>query len=459
MAAKGKKAPRVFVVDDEESMRELLDILLGKDGYNVRTFEDPARALDAVGESAPDLVISDLKMPKMNGLELLEKLKLIEPDLPVIVITAFSSWDTAVSAMRLGAYDYIKKPFDNESIRTIVRRAVEQHRLADRTGSGAGGVGAESIIGDTPVMHETLKTVTRVAATDSTVLITGESGTGKELIARAVHFHSLRSGGPFISVNCGAFTESLLESELFGHMKGSFTGAFSDKKGLLEVANRGTFFLDEVADLAPTTQVKLLRVLEERRFIPVGSTAEHTLDVRFIAATNRNLLDEVKRHRFREDLYYRLNVIPMSLPPLRDRREDIPLLAGYFLASYSRSMHKDVTGFTEDVIGRLMECDWPGNIRELDNVIQRAVAMSEGPVIRTVDVAEPLRGVRRIGLALPPGGIDIEKKLEEIEKHYIEQALAATGGNITKAAEMLGLTFRSMRYKLKKLEMKKKPGK
>jgi DNA-binding NtrC family response regulator len=446
---------RILVVDDEESMRELLTIMLAKEGYEVRAFENPLEAVEDAGDNPPDLAIQDLKMPKMNGIELLRRLLEIDPALPVIIITAFSSWETAVEAMRIGAYDYIRKPFDNDAIKTIVRRAIEQRRLAPSLGLKDKPIGFESMVGDSKVMHDILKVVTRIAGTDSTVLISGESGTGKELVARAIHFHSLRSAGPFISVNCGAFTESILESELFGHVRGSFTGAFSDKKGLLEVANRGTFFLDEVADLAHTTQVKFLRVLEERRFIPVGSTEEKQLDVRFIAATNRNLAEEVKRGAFREDLFYRLNVIPIEILPLRQRKEDIPLLAGHFLAVYSRNMNKEVTSFSEYALRQLMSYDWPGNIRELDNVIQRAVALSDGPVVRYFETG---------GLTRPPGGdkadfpaegFDLDKKIEEIERRYIEQALDRTDGNLTKAAELLGISFRSIRYKVKKLKLDK----
>jgi two-component system response regulator PilR (NtrC family) len=436
-------------------MRDLLSILLRKEGYEVTAFEDAASALEATLKAPPDLVIQDLKMPGMDGIELLEKIREAEEQLPVIIITAFGSWDTAVTAMRLGAYDYIRKPFDNESIRTVVSRAIEQRRLAKEGGPGTVRVGFENIIGNSPAVQSILNLITRVAATDSTILITGESGTGKELFARAIHFHSLRSAGPFITVNCGAFTESLLESELFGHVKGAFTGAYSDKKGLFDVAQKGTFFLDEAGDLSATTQMRLLRVLEERRFIPVGSTREHHVDVRFIAATNRDLAGEVAGGRFREDLFYRLNVIPIEVKPLRERKEDIPLLAGHFLAVYAGAMGKNVTGFSKNAIKQLMANDWPGNVRELENVIQRTVAMSDDTTINRVVIAGLTGAHAAQANVLPSGGINIEDEVEKMERAYIEQALARTNGNLTKAADLLGTTFRSLRYKVKKLGLKR----
>jgi two-component system response regulator PilR (NtrC family) len=446
-----REAGRILVVDDEQSMLEMMEIVLQKEDCNVATTLDPLKALDMVREQDFDAVVQDLKMPRMNGLKLLEKIKTLRPELPVIIITAFSTWDNAVEAMRLGAFDYIKKPFDTDNIRAVVRRAVEQKRSLEES-SAVSLMDVGEIVGSSAPMQKVLATVRRVAATDSTVVIQGESGTGKELIARALHYNSMRSKEPFITVNCGAFTETLLESELFGHVRGAFTGAVSDKKGLFEIADRGTLFLDEVSEMSPATQVKVLRVLEDRQFMPVGGMAARRVDVRFITATNRILEEEVASNRFREDLYYRLNVIPIEIPPLRDRKEDIPLLAGHFLAIYSKSMGKQVTAVSEKARAKLLKHDWPGNVRELENVIQRSVAFCEGDHIEDFDLfttRQPAASAEPV--SLPEGGINLEERLADIERSYILQALETTRGNITQAAELLGVSFRSLRYKMKKL--------
>ncbi len=442
---------RVLVVDDEPSMLEMMEIVLAKQNCEITTTPDPLEALSLLEQRDFDVVVQDLKMPKMDGLELLEKIKSLKPRLPVIIITAFSTWDNAVEAMRLGAFDYIKKPFDTDNIRAVVSRAAQQKRALEDT-TGLSLIDVREIVGSSPAMQKMLATVRRVAATDSTVIIQGESGTGKELIARALHYNSMRSKDAFIALNCGAFTETLLLSELFGHVRGAFTGAISDKKGLFEIAHEGTLFLDEVAEMSPATQVKLLRVLEDRQFMPVGGTTPRQVDIRLIAATNSNLEDEVASGRFREDLYYRLNVIPLNIPPLRERKEDIPLLAGHFLATYSSNMRKTVTSISDKAKSQLLQHDWPGNVRELENVIQRAVTFCDGETIENFDLPRTRQTQPAAAdIYLPDTGIDLEKEVEELERKYIVRALEMTHGHSTLAADVLGITFRSLRYKMKKL--------
>jgi two-component system response regulator PilR (NtrC family) len=457
---------RIIVVDDEPSMRKVLAAALGTEGHEVRTTDDGAEALKLYAAGGWDLVIQDLRMPKMDGLELLGRLKELDPQACVVVITAFGTWDTAVEAMRLGAYDYIKKPFDNDHLRSVVVKALDRIRAGQSGDEPDGDLpasAAEALTGNDPRIRELADMIRRVAPTDSTVLITGESGTGKERVARAIHAESLRAAEPLIPVNCGAFTETLLESELFGHVRGSFTGAVADKKGLLEVADRGTLFLDEVAEMSPQTQVKLLRSLESRSFRPVGGVTDRLVDVRFIAATNQDLQALVRRGSFREDLFYRLNVIPIELPPLRARKGDIPLLAGQFLAKYAFKTGKAVRAIDDDAAAWLKEHEWPGNVRELENTIERAVALTRSDRLTLEDLASST--IRRPpAAALPPGaipagtvqvelpaaGVSLVDHLAGIEKEYIRQALAASGGNLTRAAGLLGMTFRAIRYKVRK---------
>lgn len=454
---------RILVADDELSMRELLGMVLESEGYQVKAVATGREAVDALtADKGFDLLIQDLKMPGLDGVELLRWAKSHQPDLPVIVITAFSSWDSAVEAMRLGAYDYIRKPFDTDTIRSVVGRAIERREaiLASLDGKRDDVRGFE-MIGNNSLIQAVFRMIRLIAPTDSTVLIQGESGTGKEIVARTIHLRSHRRDRPFIPVNCSAFTESLLESELFGHVKGAFTGAIENKQGLFRAANGGTLFLDEVADMSLTTQVKILRVLEERKISPVGSTELHPIDVRIIAATNKNMEEEVKGRNFREDLFYRLNVIPLFIPALRDRKDDIPLLAGHFLAKYSRQMKKDVTKISDRARQVLHDYDWPGNVRELENIIQRHVALCEGELIESLSISSrPERGVRPSGIestaaeVIPPSGINLEARLESYEKSYLKEALKLTGGNLTSAAKLLGMTYRSIRYRVKKLGVK-----
>ncbi|MCI0341173.1 MAG: sigma-54 dependent transcriptional regulator [Planctomycetales bacterium] len=450
---------RILVVDDERGMREVLSVLLEREGHAVTVAGDGAEALEKYGGVRPDVVLVDVRMPKMDGIAFLRALKGRDPGAIVIVMTAYSTWDSAVEAMRLGAFDYFRKPFDNREIRATVARALSARRTL-RAGGDAGMAKVAAMVGHGPAMQEIFAVVRRVGPTDSTVCITGESGTGKELIARALHSASPRAGGPFITVNCGAFVETLLESEIFGHVRGAFTGSVSDRKGLFEVADGGSLFLDEIGEMAPPTQVKFLRVLEERRYAPVGASETRPVDVRIIAATNKDLSEEVEAGRFREDLYYRLDVIPIHLPPLRERREDVPLLAGQFLARYARTMRKGVSTLSKEAMELLLAYDWPGNIRELENVIQRAVALSEGPEIVPHDLAGRFaeRGKAAGGAdpaAIPPGGMDLEAHVEAVERRFLEEALRRTGGHLTKAAELLGMTFRAIRYKVAKHGLKR----
>ncbi|HBP22441.1 MAG TPA: hypothetical protein DEA08_32260 [Planctomycetes bacterium] len=444
---------KILVIDDEQSLLEVLEIVLGRSGYEVRTAATEEAGYAAFREFKPDLVLLDLRIGGVGGLELLNQLKETDPLVPVIVITAYSTWDNAVEAMRRGAYDFIKKPFDdNDLVREVVARALAQRTMLSK---GELRDAASEILGNSEPMRYVLDVVKRVAPTDSTVLVTGESGTGKELLARAMHYCSHRAGGPFLSVNCAAFPETLLESELFGHVRGAFSGAHADKKGLIEVCNEGTFFMDEVGDLSPGTQVKLLRVLEERRLLPVGGTKPRKIDVRFVCATNRDLEEAVRDGSFRADLYYRINVLPIHLPPLRDRRQDIPLLAAHFMNKYARKLKRELKGITPEVQQRLMNYAWPGNVRELENTIQRAVTLARRDVLDT----DPILAGRRAPaesapdesvISIPDEGLDLEKRLEEIERRYLLAAIDKTEGHLTNAAKLLGISFRAIRYKVKK---------
>jgi two-component system response regulator PilR (NtrC family) len=457
---------RILIVDDEESVCDVLAHVLRREGYAVETAGNGDDALRLYALQPFDFVIQDLRMPGMDGTTLLRKIKSLDPQAIVAILTAYKEdWARTVECMRLGAFDYISKPFDNEkTIKPLVKRALQLRQRfptasLDDTFSAIG-----CMKGNAPAMREIYDVIHRVAPSDSTVFIQGESGTGKELVARAIHFASARADRPFITVNCGVFTETLLESELFGHVKGSFTGAVTDKRGILEVADTGTFFLDEIGDMPPSLQVKLLRVIEDREFIPVGGTQARRVDVRFIAATNRNIEAMVAQGAFREDLYYRVNIVPLALPPLRERKEDIPLLVAHFIARYSRLMRKPVQGITDGAMNALLNHDWPGNVRELENTIQRTVALLSGPQIDLKDVtlldrlrprpaAEADAGLAAEPVVLTSDGIDLDARLAEIEKAYLSQALAQTDGHQTNAAQLLHISLRSLRYKLAKYGM------
>jgi two-component system response regulator PilR (NtrC family) len=455
------RPPRILVVDDERSMRELLSIVLRREGYEVMLADSGRAAIEMLQREPVDVLISDIKMPDVSGVDVLRAAKEVDRDILGIMITAFASTDTAVEAMRLGACDYISKPFDIDLLKMKVREKIENRHLRQENVLLKRRLGLShqfgNIIGRSEPMLEVFKMVQTIARTNSTILLTGESGTGKGLVAQAIHFQSLRREKPMVSLNCGAMPEALLESELFGHMRGAFTGADSNKKGLLEVAEKGTIFLDEIGEMSPVMQVKLLRVLQERRFRRVGGLEELLADIRVVAATNQDLVKAVADGRFREDLFYRINVIPIALPPLRDRREDIPLLAEHFLAKYAGQFDKPVNAISTGAMELLLQYAWPGNIRELENVIERAVALEATPTILPESLPPTLRGTQaRASLpsALPAAGFSLEAHVQEMERGYIAQALQRAGGVQMKAAELLGMSFRSFRYYAKKYNLR-----
>jgi len=475
--AADRRPPRILVVDDERSMRELLAIVLRREGYEVLLADNGRSAIDLLEREPVDLLISDIKMPDLSGVDVLRAAKKIDQDILGIMITAFASTETAVEAMRLGACDYLSKPFDIDLLKMKVREKIENRQLRQENLLLKRTLGLThqfaNIIGRSESMVDVFKMIETVARTNSTILLTGESGTGKGLVAQAIHFHSLRRDKPMVSLNCGALPENLLESELFGHMRGAFTGADANKKGLMEVAEGGTVFLDEIGEMTTTMQVKLLRVLQDRRFRRLGGTEEVQADIRVIAATNQDLERLVATGRFREDLFYRINVIPMHLPPLRERREDVPLLAEHFLSKYAQQMKKPVRSIAHDTLTLLQAYGWPGNVRELENVIERAVALEQTPAIlpdslplhvrnpRTdaVSVANGDPAVAANGTSVPPlpdlgEGFNLEARGEDFYRHYIALALERAGGVQVKAAEMLGMSFRSFRYYAKKFNIR-----
>jgi two-component system, NtrC family, response regulator PilR len=470
------RAPRILVVDDESSMREMLRIVLRRDGYDVRVAPDGRTALDILKREPFDLLLSDIRMPDLSGVEVLRAAKDLNRDIVAFMMTAYASTSTAVEAMRLGAVDYFTKPFNMDELRLKVRQHLESHRLKQENLLLKRALNSRhefsNIIGNSPAMLAVFRLVETIAKTNSTVLITGESGTGKDMVARAVHFNSLRSDHPFVALNCGAVPETLLESELFGHMRGAFTGADANKKGLIEVAERGTVFLDEIGEMNASMQVKLLRILQDRRFRRLGATEEVQADIRIIAATNQDLPTLVAEGRFREDLFYRINVIPIQLPPLRERPEDIPLLAHHFLAKFTALMNKSVHSISGEAQERLVAYGWPGNVRELENVIERAVALEQTPVILSDTLplhvgpgggrsSAPIPGAtaRTSGSGFPSlpelnEGFDLEARGDEFYRHYISLALERAGGVQTRAAELLGMSFRSFRYYAKKFNIR-----
>jgi two-component system response regulator PilR (NtrC family) len=458
-----RRAPRILVVDDERSMRELLAIVLRREGYEVLLAENGRAAIEMLEREPVDLLISDIKMPDVSGVDVLRAAKRVDQDILGIMITAFASTDTAVEAMRLGACDYLSKPFDVDLLKMKVREKIENRQLKQENVLLKRTLGLShqfsNIIGRSEAMLDVFKMIQTVARTNSTILLTGESGTGKGLVAQAIHFHSLRRDKPMVSLNCGALPETLLESELFGHMRGSFTGADANKKGLLEVAEKGTIFLDEIGEMSAVLQVKFLRVLQERRFRRVGGLDELQADIRVVAATNQDLTKLVAEGRFREDLFYRINVIPIALPPLRDRREDIPLLAAHFLEKFKEQMGKAVTGVSNEAMALLSRYDWPGNIRELENALERAVALESTPTVLPDSLPSAIRGEAQKPAGapvemLPEAGFDLEAHVQGIERGYISEALRQAGGVQVKAAELLGMSFRSFRYYVKKYNLR-----
>jgi two-component system response regulator PilR (NtrC family) len=451
---------KILVVDDERSMREFLGIMLAKEGYDVTQCPDGEAALRQAEEDIFDLAIMDIKMPKMDGIAVLERIKEITPETIVIMITAFASTDTAVRAMKKGAYDYITKPFKIDEIKLIIRNALEKRalekenillkRLVETKFS------FDNILGQSPKMLAIYELMEKVAPTKTNILITGESGTGKELVAKAIHFNSPRREKAFVTVNCGAIPENLLESELFGHMKGAFTGAMYNKRGLFEVADEGSIFLDEVGELPLSMQVKLLRILQDKEFTRVGGTEPIKVDIRIISASNKDLEEAVREKKFREDLYYRLNVIQIKLPLLRERREDIALLTEHFIKKYAQELDKNIREISPDAMKVLLHYDYPGNVRELQNIIERAVALETSNTLTAENLESYMdeqRGVKSMDDSLfdiPAEGIDLEKVVEELERNLLLKALQRAKGVKKKAAELLNINFRSIRYRLEK---------
>ena len=454
---------RILVVDDELSMRELLEYMLEKQGYGVLVAATGKEAISKIEKNPYDLLLCDIRLGDMTGLEVLKASKKKNPHVTVIMISAFATTETAVEAMNQGAFDYVPKPFENEELLQTIANALERKTLEiDKQAIEnelKESVHFGKIVGNSPRMQHIYEMIRQVAKTRTSVLITGESGTGKELIAKAIHEQSDRADEPFVTINCGGIPENLLESEFFGHRKGSFTGASADKQGLMEIAHKGTLFLDEVAELSLPMQVKLLRAVQERVFRPVGGTKDILVDIRIISATNKKLEDEVIEGNFREDLFYRLNVIEIKIPPLRERKGDLLTLSQHFLEKYSRELGKQVTKFSSYAIDLLKKYDFPGNIRELENLIERSVALSNTNILLPDSLAMSIHkkrwieGVRnrRFDVDEVARGVALDSILEEIEKAYIEKAMECTDGNKNKAAELLGLSLRSFRYRVDKL--------
>ena len=449
----------LLIVDDETSIRDFLTIVFEEEGWGVETAATLTEARAAIQKSEPDLVLCDLMLPDGSGLDLLRDIKAQNPSIAVIMITAHTSTKSAVEALKSGAFDYIAKPFDIDEMKIIVRNAVERKELEDENIHLRSALEERftfsNIIGKSARMQEIFSIVQRIAKTMSTVLISGESGTGKELIARAIHYNSGRRG-KFVSINCGALPETLLESELFGHERGAFTGAIREKRGLFQEADRGTIFLDEIGETSTAMQIKLLRVLQDRIVRKVGSNVETQVDVRVIAATNADLNESIKNGTFREDLFYRINVIPIALPPLRQRREDIPLLVDHFLAKYSKNMGIPQKRISADAMRALDRYAWPGNVRELENVIERMIALEASDVLTTKSLPEHVLiggNIPDMTFELPPDGMSLEHHLESIAKVFMLKALERAGGVQTQAAELLRMSFRSFRYYAKKYEL------
>jgi two-component system response regulator PilR (NtrC family) len=453
---------KILVVDDEKSMCEFLEIMLKKDGYEVATTTSGEEALDLLDKNLYSMVLTDVKMPGVNGFDVLRKTKEVSPDTVVIMITAYGSPEGAVTAIKEGAYDYVTKPFRVEEVKLTIKKSLERSNLIRENIRLRQAVEERykfwNLIGKSPKMQRVYELVEKVSQTKANVLITGESGTGKELVAKAIHYNSARKDQSFVTLNCGAIPENLLESELFGHMKGSFTGAIANKRGLLEMAAGGTLFMDEIGELPLPLQVKLLRVIQEREFKRVGGTDDIKVDVRIISASNQDLQQKVAQSSFREDLFYRLNVIQIKLPPLRERKEDIPLLVNHFVRKYSAETGKEIEGVTSEALELLLSYDFAGNVRELENIIERSITLETSPSITDRHIRSYLNE-RMMSKSIPPTleipeeGIDLNKVVEDLEKAFILKALEHAEGVKKKAAELLGMNFRAMRYKLAKYDL------
>jgi len=458
----------LLVADDDASIRSLLKQLLSDEGFAVQEASTGIEVVDKVKESSPDLVIMDVRMPELDGIEALSRVKATNPKTAVLIMTAFGSSNAAIRAMELGAFDYITKPFELEKISHTVKRVLDYQDLTQEVevlrDEISTLVQTERIVGNSPAMQEVYKTIGKVAKADATVLITGESGTGKELVAEALHFNSNRRSGPLVKVSCAALPETLLEAELFGHEKGSFTGAMTQRRGRFEMADKGTIFLDEIGEMTVPTQTKLLRVLQERKIERIGSNVPIKVDIRIIVATNKDLQKQVEQSKFRDDLYYRLNVINIHMPPLRDRKEDIPSLVEHFLAKHRYSATAQPAAISEEAIRRLMEYNWPGNVRELENVIERAVVLSRGQIItsRELPFGEHEAGEGEEGEAGDDVKADssfFKKSVAQFEKDLIMKALRDANGNRSKAAEMLGIYRRLLYAKIKEYGLEGYPPK
>lgn len=454
---------RILVVDDEESIREFLEIMLKKEGYEITLAEDGQKAKDLLTKKTFDMIISDLQMPHVTGIELLKHVKESYPDTVFMLITAFGTTETAVEAMKMGAYDYLTKPFKIDEVRLNIQNALRSRNLEVENRSLKKELVKEysfqNMVGNSQAMHAIYDMVKRVSQTPTNVLITGESGTGKEVVAKAIHYNGPLKDRPFVTVNCGAIPENLMESEMFGHKKGSFTGAVADKAGLFEVADGGTLFLDEVGELPLTIQVKLLRAIQERVIRRVGATEDMKVDVRIIAATNRNLEEMVQKGGFRQDLFYRLNVINIKTPGLRERRDDIPLLANHFLKKYNERLNKNIGAISADAMEILKKYDYPGNVRELENMIERTVALEGGATILPeslppmVNTSSGRKMASSNEIEIGDDGVDLDKVMGQIEKELLIKAIHSAGGVKKRAAKLLHISFRSMRYRIEKYNL------
>ncbi len=447
---------KILVVDDEKSIREILRIFLKNEGYTVSVASNGAAAIEDIKKDIFDLIITDMKMPKASGLDLLKSAKQVSPDTIVIIITAFGSTDSAVEAMKLGAYDYIQKPFQMDEIRLVIKNALEKQRLQKDVSvlnEQLGPSSLENIIGSSPPMLDLFNMINKTSSSSANVLITGESGTGKELVAKAIHNLSPRKANRFVALNCAAIPDGLLESELFGYMKGAFTGAAKNKEGMFELADGGTLFLDEIGEMPVNLQVKILRVIEGGTFLRVGGVKDITGDVRLVAATNRKLQDLIVEGLFREDLYFRLNVLSVNIPPLRERKDDIPLLVDHFLEKFSGGK----MSFSGDAVRMMKNYKWKGNVRELQNIVERSVLLCDTEIIDIDHLSDEIRsGQAAEAVSVPQDGIDFEKIMEDTEKAYLLKSLEKTNGVMTEAAKLLNISFRSFRHKLKKFGIDKK---